>query len=194
MEENTNENKPVAEVMPEPEKEETEVAIQPVETEVPAEEKPAEPSKEEPQKIVVDLDYDKLADAIIKAQKNAEEKTHKNIAKADDNLNKIASVFSYVLSVAEYGFSFLILVAIICGVIEMQWTDIYIGFGNGIAIALYVLFMAVTGIVAYWTWQIAKKIKTEPDRNFTVAIFSSFVAFAGFAIAGINLLLMNGRG
>ena len=60
MEENTNENKPVAEVMPEPKKEETEAAVQPVETEVPAEEKPAEPTKEEPQKIVVDFDYDKL--------------------------------------------------------------------------------------------------------------------------------------
>lgn len=190
MEENTNENKPVAEVMPEPEKEETEVAIQPVETEVPAEEKPAEPSKEEPQKIVVDFDYDKLAEAIIKAQERYKEKELKDKAgKKDVSLNNITAVFSYVLSYVEMFLGVLVFAAMIIAGKTMIWGDAYTIVGNVVALLLYVILTVLVLLVSGWTRKIAYKIKNEPDRNYTVSVFSGLAAFAGLVIAGISLLL-----
>lgn len=196
MEENTNENKPVAEVMPEPEKEETEAVVQPVETEVPAEEKPAEPIKEEPQKIVVDFDYDKLADAIVKAQKRYDEEKMgtKDKPQRDISLNNIAYVFANIIAFAEIIFAVLIMMAAIIAGKQMQWTDTYIKIGNIVAFILYGLFFIIVCLVAGWTERIAVKIKNEPDRNYAVSVFSSLAAFAGFAVAGISLLLMAGRG
>ena len=143
-------------------------------------------------KISVEIDYNKLADAIIKAQEKSKEKSER--VTSDDKLNKLAMVFSYGLSIAEFLFCALILVAVILAEEKMQWSDAYGVIGNVLAIILYALIMGVIGTVAYWTWNIAKKIKTESDRNYTVAVFSSLAAFAGFAVAGISLLLMAGRG
>ena len=145
------------------------------------------------QKVSVEIDYEKLADAIVKAQEKSKKRQPEQV-KTDEKFNKFAMFFSYGLSIAEFLFCVLILTSIIIAGEKMQWTDVYTGIGNVIAIILYVLIMGVIGIVAYWTWCIAKKIKTEPDRNYTVAVFSSLAAFAGFAVAGISLLLMAGRG
>ena len=190
MEENTNENKPIAEVMPEPEKEETEVAIQPVETEVSAEEKPAEPTKEESQMIVVDFDYDKLAEAIIKAQERYKGKELKDKAgQKDVSLNNITAVFSYVLSYVEMFLGVLVFAAMIIAGKAMIWGDAYTIVGNVVALLLYVILTVLALLVSGWTRKIAYKIKNEPDRNYTVSVFSGLAAFAGLVIAGISLLL-----
>ena len=175
--------------MAEDKKEKKEKNVQPEET-VPVEQK----EKNVPgQKISVEIDYEKLADAIVKAQEKSKERLPEQV-KTDEKLNKLAMAFSYGLSIAEFLFCVLILVAMVLAGEKMQWTDVYNAIGNVVAMLLYVLIMGVIGIVAYWTGSIAKKIKTEPDRNYTVAVFSSLAAFAGFAVAGISLLLTAGRG
>ena len=154
--------------------EETAVSEQPV----------MEQDKEQPQNVVVNIDYDKLTEAIIKAQEKM------IVAKRDEHLNGIASIFSYVLSIAEVGFAILILTSMALGIRAMDWSRWEFVLGNIISLALYALLMCVVGFVAYWTWAMAKKLKTEQDRNFTVSVFSSFASFAALVVAGVSLLMM----
>ena len=143
-----------------------------------------EQGKEQPQNVVVNIDYEKLAEAIVKAQQKAA------VAKKDEHLNGIASAFSYVLSIAEAIFAILILISMFLGIKAMNWSRWEFVLGNIVALALYALLMCVVGFVAYWTWKMAKKLKTEQDRTFTVSVFSSFATLAALAIAAISLFLL----
>jgi len=138
-------------------------------------------------KVSIAIDYNKLAEAIVKAQRLT---TNENVVQKDGHINRIASVFSHTVSIIEYILCAIMLTALVLSIEKMDWSNAYTGIGNLVVLSLSALITAVTGIVGYWTWQVGKRIKDELDRNYAVAVFSCLAAFAGFIIAGISLLLM----
>ena len=132
------------------------------------------------------LDYDRLTDAIIKAVQQAQ---CKDGPQKDDRMNKIASVFSYCVSVIEFVMCAINIIAMVLAIERMDWANAYPVIGNIVVLAVYASITAIIAIVGCWTWRVAKTIKGERDRNYTVAVFSSLAAFAAFVMAGISLLL-----
>ena len=110
--------------------------------------------------IVVDFDYDKLAEAIIKAQERYKGKELKDKAgQKDVSLNNITAVFSYVLSYVEMFLGVLVFAAMIIAGKAMIWGDAYTIVGNVVALLLYVILTVLALLVSGWTRKIEYKIK-----------------------------------
>ena len=156
---------------------------EPIQSEELKQEEQAAAPKEGQQRPVVDLDYDKLAEAIVKANKASAEK------QPDKPLNHIASVFSFVLGLCGFVFAILIFIAMIKGGGVFNWNDAAYALGGVFAYLLYSAFLVIVVAVSIWTCYIAIKIWKEPDRNYTVSVFSSLATFAALAVAILALLI-----
>ena len=134
----------------------------------------------------LEIDYDKLAEAIVKAQKSSESETSKN--------KKFTSVtFALLISlvfrgIAIIGFALTIIMPI------ALWESIKIK-QEGILGLLFVILMGafslacvfVLFILSWILWKSAKEIETEKDRNYIISVFSGIVSFAALIVALVAL-------
>ena len=167
--------------------EQLETKEEPVKDEQPLQEESAEQPKEELKentlKIECGIDYDKLAETIVRANKQIQERQQ------DKHLNKLACVFSWIIGICGFVFAGMIVYVLATGYKGMDWSNGYMIVGNIVAYVLYVLFRVIVVIMSIWTICLAVKIWKEPDRNYTVSVFSSLATFAALAVAILALLL-----
>lgn len=157
--------------------------------------------------INLEIDYEKLAKAIAKA--NAE--TNKSAAKMieqgksprrtsfwravwtiitnryDTNGQWVSSAFSYILYV------FFRLIAIVgaffaiglpaYGFINLQW----VGFQSIITIAYVVIISVSVLLLTLILWGMANEIANERDRNYILGVFSCIVSLAALIVALVAL-------
>lgn len=160
-----------------------------------------------------EIDYEKLAKAIVKAQQDVEEQ--KQIEKQQEKNNKeklsvsqirelIWAVItnkaesngtltsSFIGSVLSSTFNLIALFAVVVFVLGIFATVITIkGFdwtinsmpSNIIMIALCVVFELIVAIISFVFRCIANEIAKEKDRNYIIAVFSAVVAFAAMIVA-----------
>ena len=151
----------------------------------------------------LEIDYDKLAEAIVKAQEKCKEEKHPtkkvNFFKAvwliirnkeEKNGTRTAAVLASVMGTSFNGLAILCIVFII-GLIgatfyKLNW--------NGapsfifMQAATVAVFLAVLSMFAVIFRGIANEINAEKDRNYIVSVFSGLVSLAALIVALVALL------
>ena len=139
------------------------------------------------QELNLEIDYDKLAEAIVKANNRAEEETNKN--------NKFTSgAFSittaFVLRAVAFLGALLSLMSpfVILSVAKtFVWNEIGAIIGNILGILFFVAWVAVLALYSWLLWKSAKEIETEKDKNYIISVFSGIVSFAALIVALVAL-------
>lgn len=128
-----------------------------------------------------EIDYDKLAEAIVKAEKKARE-DNSTLSKT---LSSLSAFVFQLTAFAGWAFSILGLVAGIETVMEM-WKP-----GNrlsAVILAVTILFLLILIVMfSILLWKSAKDIEKEKDKQFVVSVFSAIVGFTALVVALVAL-------
>ena len=134
----------------------------------------------------VDIDYDKLAEAMVKANAKAEEQKQQQ-----NTLDKGISKFTKAIFIAIGIFC---IIFAVCGgyaiyqfLISANWENRAIIIGNIFACLLMLALIAYIVLLALYLFKCAKEIEKEKDRNYIIAIFSTIVAFVALIVSIIAL-------
>lgn len=135
----------------------------------------------------IEIDYDKLADAIMKAQENV-------AATAKNKKRYTLGTFATPLIIAFYGLSILgwfFVVAVPIGVYNswntFQWSNVTECISS---ITILLLMLGIEATVALYSillWKSAKEVEAETDRNYIISMFSGVVSFAALIVALVAL-------
>ena len=133
-------------------------------------------------KVKVEIDYDKLAEAIVKATKEATE-----------DKGVITGTLSLFIRSAFY------LLAVVCGVILLAIiialaTDHSVFFGsyaiqnaiNGIVLFVLV-FVVITFAMLFYV--MARELRKETDKHYIVSLFASLVGLVAVVLMAISLYM-----
>ena len=139
------------------------------------------------QELNLEIDYDKLAEAIVKAQEVSEDEANKK-------RRFTSGSFAMLITVAFSGFSIFValLAASLILALVVSWNTLqWDGFTNMVVsiliIAFCIVFAIVLGLYAVLLWKSAKEIETEQDRNYIISVFSGIVSFAALIVALVAL-------
>lgn len=139
------------------------------------------------QELNLEIDYDKLADAMVKAQEKAS---------ADANQSKkfTSGTFAMFIAVAFRCVAILgwiLAIATPFAIVNMVQSFVWDGFGsavrNSLGIAFSVALFVILALYSFLLWKSAKEIETEKDRNYIIAVFSGIVSFAALIVALVAL-------
>ena len=164
----------------------------------------------------IEIDYEKLAKAMVKAQQEAEEqkeierqqeenKTKKLsvcetlkiiwliiVNKAESNGNMTAIFLGGILSlffnlIALFGVGISILGIVASVIVIKEFTwSLETMPDNVISITLCVCFELFIAVIAFVFRCIANEIEKEKDRNYVIAVFSAVVAFAALVVSVVD--------
>ena len=156
------------------------------------------------QELNLEVDYDKLAEAIVKAQnaltiqENDCEDEESFLDKAIDGKIPKGKFFSQTLSKIMQGFFYVLAVVSVLFVLYFGWMVIYYlhavswdGFEN---ISENIFFIALLGLLiifdvvfVFFTVKIANEIGEEQDKNYIISAFSSVVSLVALIVALVAL-------
>ena len=139
------------------------------------------------QELNLEIDYDKLADAMVKAQE-------KTITDANQSKKFTSGMFSMSAFVilrlaASLGAIISLIIALSC--FEMfkafAWSNFGLVIKNIIQIITQISLVLLSAFYSILLWKSAKEIETEKDLNYIIAVFSGIVSFAALIVALIAL-------
>ncbi len=137
------------------------------------------------QELNLEIDYDKLADAIVKVDKKRAEE------EANDPTAKVFTSISSDMLKATASACLLVAVLLTARVIStcsaLEWNTVQQILGY--IIALIPLPLGVVAIVVFCikVLRFSKVIESVKDKNYTISIFSALVSFAALIVALIAL-------
>ena len=140
------------------------------------------------QELNLEIDYDKLAEAIVKANSQLDAEANKS-KKFTSGMFSM-SVFAILRVIALLGWiiAFALLIGSINTFIEMSWNDFSTISGNIFQIIYSITITVLLVLYPLMLWKSAKEIETEKDRNYIVSVFSGIVSFAALIVALVALL------
>lgn len=139
------------------------------------------------QELNLEIDYDKLAEAIKKAEARGN---------CDDNKKSrhISGAFATLLTLLFYGlsiFGWILSVGALFAIHNLwdslKWDNFANIFGSVNTIACILAIMAVLALYSILLWKSAKEIEREKDRNYIISVFSGIVSFAALIVALVAL-------
>ncbi len=145
--------------------------------------------------ITNEIDYDKLAEAIVKAQH--QEVVLTNDENTDDNKNKktytskmLGIICSFIFRIIA-GFGAAIFIMLIIAIF-MYFNLSQYATENGIFntvffIIFYVFLCAITGVLSFFLFKSADEIEIETDKHYIVSMFSSLVCVAALIVSLVAL-------
>lgn len=143
------------------------------------------------EKVNIEIDYDKLAEVIVKPKEivNAEQVTN-NGTKS----NTVSSFFAAIISIV-FGLlgAFSVLMAI-GGVISFFqylpksiWTNCDAIINSINQILVYLILIIIFVVFAFLSFSSIKEIMREKDRNYIVSVFSALTSLVALIVAFIAL-------
>lgn len=140
------------------------------------------------QSVNMDIDYDKLAEAIVKAQEKAEDT-------ATGKKRYTLGTFATPLIIAFYGLSILGWIFVLATPFAVyqswnafSWSSVTECISS-IIVLLFVLGIVVTvALYSILLWKSAKEVEAETDRNYVISMFSGVVSFAALIVALVALV------
>ena len=139
------------------------------------------------QELNLEIDYDKLAEAIVKAQEKSEDEANKKKKYTSGTFATIISFAFRAVSVVGWLVAILVSVALVNIVPSLVWTGVGIIFSNVAAILLVLVLLIILALYSFLLWKSAKEIETEKDRNYIISVFSGIVSFAALIVALVAL-------
>lgn len=134
-----------------------------------------------------EIDYDKLAEAMVKAQDISEVEENKKRKFTSGSFAMLIMIAFYVFSIFVALLAASLILALVVSWNTLQWdgsTNIVVSI---LTIAFCIVFAIVLGLYAVLLWKSAKEIETEKDRNYIISVFSGIVSFAALIVALIAL-------
>lgn len=136
--------------------------------------------------ITNEIDYDKLAKAMVKALNNNDENTPQKTY-TSKMLGKACSVIFRVIS----AFGFTLLFMLIAGIFMDFNFSQYVtdnGLFNAIFfIVFYVFLCALIGVLSFFLFKSADEVEIETDKHYIVSMFSSLVCVAALIVSLVAL-------
>ena len=140
------------------------------------------------QELNLEIDYDKLAEAIVRAQ-------NRNLSTNKIESKNTTRTFASLISLFFRSVAIMLLPLIIIIVLEIpQAIDEIMVWKNFSVIVVNILSMLsiasvafVMGIYSVVLWKSAKEIEIERDKNYIVSVFSGIVSFAALIVALVAL-------
>ena len=143
-----------------------------------------QPIAENNNKINVEIDYEKLADAIVRAQD-----------KADNESNVVSKTLSFMtgsflrfLSIVGMVIGALLLIGIVYYAFTvLTWLDAVSSATNVFMVIMIILLAVVLFLFSRMLYKSAKAIENEKNKQFVVSVFSGVASFAAVLVALIAL-------
>ena len=139
------------------------------------------------EQLNLEIDYDKLADAIVKAQEVSEDEANKKRRFTSGAFAMLITVAFRIFSAFMGLLSVVLILAPVVSWQTLQWS----GFTNIVTsvstIGFCIVFAIVLGLYTVLLWKSAKEIETEKDRNYIISVFSGIVSFAALIVAFVAL-------
>lgn len=159
----------------------------------------------------LEIDYDELAKAIVKAQKQADEEAENNESEtisffeaakhiirndSDTNGNLMSNSLALFLSFAfkglaviTYLFSLVIFYTISYFSVQANWNSISI-FSTNVFVVLFLLIVATFALLlCLLFWGMSNEIERERDRHYIVAVFAGIATFVAMVATIVTLIL-----
>ena len=140
------------------------------------------------QNLNLEIDYDKLAEAIIKAQEKGADNQQKS-------KHYTLGTFAAPLIAVFYGLSilgWLVVTAIPIGVYQIwysfNWNDVPNCIASSVTLLITFGIMFVIALYSILLWKAAKEVEAETDRNYVISMFSGVVSFAALIVALVALI------
>ncbi len=133
--------------------------------------------------VNLEIDYDKLAQAIVKADQNQ-----------DDENRFVSGTFAVLASVLFSVLSFIAFLISIIGVVGsivffiQNYTPGLISISQNLLITLLLIVSSILiGLFAFVFLKAGKEISKEKDKNYIISAFSGIVSFVALIVALIAL-------
>ena len=139
------------------------------------------------QEINLEIDYEKLAEAIVKAQDKSSENANKDTTYTSSAFSFFITTIFRSVSIIGWFLSFMIVFVIVYTIRDCVQSG-----GAYLAVNIFVILVEVVlGIVlflfSFILWKSAKEIQFSKDRNYIISVFSGIVSFAALVVALIAL-------
>ena len=139
------------------------------------------------QELNLEIDYDKLAEAIVKANSQLDAEANKSKKFTSGMFSISVFVILRVIALLGWIIAFALLIGSINTFIEMSWNDFSIISGNIFQIIYSITITVLLVLYPLMLWKSAKEIETEKDRNYIISVFSGIVSFAALIVALVAL-------
>ena len=139
------------------------------------------------QELNLEIDYDKLAESIVKANSKLDAEANKSKKFTSGMFSISVFVILRVIALLGWIIAFALLIGSINTFIEMSWNDFSTISGNIFQIIYSITITVLLVLYPLMLWKSAKEIETEKDRNYIISVFSGIVSFAALIVALVAL-------
>ena len=139
------------------------------------------------QELNLEIDYDKLAEAMAKAQDISEDEENKKRKFTSGSFATLTMIAFYVFSILVGLLSVLMISVPIVSWNTLNWDGLTNIVTSIVAIAFCIVFAILLSLYTVLLWKSAKEIEREKDRNYIVSVFSGIVSFAALIVALVAL-------
>ena len=137
--------------------------------------------------INLEIDYDKLAEAITNANNELDAEANKSKKFTSGMFSISVFVILRVIALLGWIIAFALLLGSISMFIEMSWNGFSAIAKNIFQIIYSIIIIVLLVIYPIMLWKSAKEIETEKDRNYVISVFSGIVSFAALIVALVAL-------
>ena len=139
------------------------------------------------QELNLEIDYDKLAESIVKANTKLDAEANQSKKFTSGMFSMSVFVILRVIALLSWIIAFALLIGSIKTFIEMSWNDFSTISGNIFQIIYSITITVLLVLYPLMLWKSAKEIETEKDRNYIISVFSGIVSFAALIVALVAL-------
>lgn len=145
-------------------------------------------------KVVCELDYDKLAEAIIKVQEIVEKKKQEEEQRksrfTSGFMSWLVSAFFYVLSVACALMTISSAVGICNWCAEYgKYSDAASIFNHTIGLLFLIIILAFSVLLMLISFRSAQEVDKETDKQYLSSLFSGIIGFVALIVAIVALVM-----
>lgn len=145
-----------------------------------------ENTREESINVNVEIDYDKLATAIIQTQEQVKAHEEENFTKGTFSLLTswvLHTIGALGFLIALYAFGY----GIYHAITVLQWVDSLHVLANIITCIFILTLTFCVGILSFMLFKSGSEIQKSKDKNFVVSVFSALSGFIALIVALIAL-------
>lgn len=139
--------------------------------------------------VNVEIDYDKLATAIVKAQCQAEQQQEDSIKNVVKLHRSGLGVFYNLLSYVGFTICVLLVISFVVYIPTSNWTTLEDILANVVTILMFICLVVAMWIVSRILGRSSKEVSEIHDRNLLVSLTSSLVGFLALVIAVVAIFL-----
>ena len=138
--------------------------------------------------VNIEIDYDKLANAIVKTNEKIKEEDKNEDVFTRKAFSVLTALLLYIISIAGFIIDGLLLIRVVMYSIEkLNW----IGFNNifesfSISLLFSVIVLSI-GLLSYIIIKMGKDIEKSRDKYYIVSVFSALSCFMALIVALIAL-------